>query len=260
MRMYECLNVLDEKYGLVHHADKDAILTMQLSDLQDIATADAFVLKVLSVLNTDERKVAGTHLASWFGHLCAGFHAALSLYNKVLNLRTSDITFQLCVVEGKRKIKFVLNRMSLIDAPIEMTARNEAINTFYQNMATNFIDAISLPTGLKHHMLWSQFVTRMYNEKDQWLEIYQEDRVLCKKIEDDFGHLFNNLPLEQLQLKRNPFDANFIWINHMSESNKSIRQRIVCCFAYKTGKHNGYCYSCPQMNAEERELRRGTHS
>ncbi len=250
------MKYLEEKYGLVEEYDKNAMLSITLSSLADSKKADDFVTEVQAILNTNERMVAGTHLCSWIGALCAGFHAALSLDDKVLQMNSEHIVFQIMMEQGKRKIKFVLEELSFTNTSIRSDERNIEINSFYLNSIAPFIHAVSLSTGVKHAVLWTQFVTRLYNEQDLWLDLYFKDTHRCNKIKLDFMHLFHDLPLEQLQLKRNPFDVTFKWISHATNATEMIRQRSTCCFAYKTGMDKGYCYSCPQMTEEERQLRR----
>ncbi|WP_134703122.1 (2Fe-2S)-binding protein [Ammoniphilus sp. YIM 78166] len=250
---------LETEYGLIDQIRRDAVKRCSLSDLVERETAYSFTQELMPLIGTKYPEVVATHFTSWFGAVCAGLQAMVSLFDVVSEVRLEHLTFQLHMDENQRKISFAHKRTKVTKAPEEEGLRNEwrsqIYDHFYANEVKPIIKSLSAVAEISENHLWAQFATRLHNEKDKWLA---HDLFLARRqtINNDFYALLKDLDLTRLELKSNPFDVSFKWIEDATVPDKQIRQRSTCCLAYKRSNHPGHCYSCPRMSAEEREIKK----
>ncbi|NOU95895.1 hypothetical protein GC093_22100 [Paenibacillus sp. LMG 31456] len=249
---------LDKQYNFMTKEHPQSVLLASLADLLDEEKAKRLIQAVMLIIRADKPDIAAYHMSSWFGMVCSAVQASLSLYDTVLLLSPDRLKLQIIMVEGRRKVSFVLRDAVSADMSIETSgaSRSEVLNSFYEQTVRPIMGGLALASLTKENQLWAQFATRLYNEKDILLQkasLLPERRPV---IEQDFAILLNELNVEKLGLKRNPFDLEFHWIEHMQHPDELIRQKVACCLAYKTDTSHGYCYTCPRLSVEGRQAKR----
>ncbi|TDF95150.1 hypothetical protein [Paenibacillus piri] len=250
-------NFLESKYHILTKDLPGSVLSASLSDLQDKEKAMQLIRSVMRIIRAGQPDIAAFHLSSWLGMVCSAVQASLSLYDTVLLLSPERIRLHIMMVDGRRNVSFLVEDIEHICISIERArvSRAEALNRFYERTVFPILRGMALAAGTRESQLWAQFVTRMYNESD-----YMSNHASFKDREHwikwDFALLLNELRLEKLELRRNPFDVKFNWIGQLHNPDELTRKKTACCLAYMTGTAHGYCYTCPRLDEAGRRERR----
>ncbi|MFD0679645.1 MULTISPECIES: hypothetical protein [unclassified Paenibacillus] len=249
---------LEKQYNFITQEHPQPVLLASLSDLLDKEKAENLIVAVMQIIRAGKPDIAAFHMSSWFGMVCSAMQASLSFYDTDLKLSPDRLKLQIVMVEGRRKVSFVLQDADIASIPLETSgaSRSAVLKVFYEQTVRPIIGGLAQASHTKEYQLWAQFVTRLYNEKDFLL---QKASLLSERkslIEQDFVILLQELNVEKLGLLRNPFEQEFRWIQHMQEPDELIRQKVACCLAYQTDTSHGYCYTCPRLNDEGRRMKR----
>jgi hypothetical protein len=248
---------LEQKYNFVTSPHPTPVCSTSLSDLLDEEKAKKLLQTVMQIIRAGQPDIAAYHMSSWFGMICSAVQASLSLYDSALQISPEQVSIQITIVDGRRKVGFLLHDAHKNCIPIKEAGitRAEALHAFYEQTMQPILRGLAHASATRENQLWAQFVTRLHNEKDYCLTLASSpDRKLI--IEQDFAILLKELNWVKLELPKNPFDQKFRWIEHMHNPDEQIRQKAACCLAYKTDTNHGYCYTCPRLDEEGRSAKR----
>ncbi|TBL69687.1 (2Fe-2S)-binding protein [Paenibacillus thalictri] len=248
---------LEHKYNFITEAHPSPALTAPLSDFLDDKKGEALIQAIMQIIRAGKPDIAAFHLSSWLAMVCSSAQTCLSLYDMALQVSPERLHLHIVVTEGRRKVSFLFREKEQAFVSVAETggSRAEALRAFYEGTMFPIFRGIARASATRELQLWPQMAMRLHNEKDYILsQAYSEDRISL--IEQDFAVLLNGLNVEELGLRKNPFNAEFRWIPDMHQPEKMARQKIACCLAYQTDTQHGYCYTCPRLDEEGRKAKR----
>ncbi|WP_010275552.1 hypothetical protein [Paenibacillus senegalensis] len=248
---------LQARYRITLRDVENTLFTATLKDLLDQRHMERFVHFFVPLWKAKGPIVAAAYLGSWLGTLCSAMQESMSRYDAIPVMTLERLTLQVYEEDGRRRCAFRLADSTMDEAPSKERAiwRNIRLESFYGELIKPLLQSAAHATGAPLRDLWGQFVTRMYNEQERWLrETESEQRK--ELIRDDFEALRIGLQPSVFGIPKNPFNVKIRWIDSPHVQGESIRMRSSCCHAYYTETDHGYCYSCPRMREEEREVKK----
>lgn len=248
---------LQESYHLSLLLREDALFTVRLQDLLERSEMERFVHFFVPSWKAKGDIVAGTYLGSWLGSVCAALQDCMSRYVAMPVLSLDRLTLQVYEEGGRSRYVFHMKDSETVEVPVNNRAEwcHVLLASFYSEQIRPLLEMAASVTGAPIRELWGQFVTRMYNDHERWLrEASSEEH--RQRIQDDIQALRNGLEPSAFGLPKNPFDVNIRWIDSPRTPGESFRMRSACCHAYYTDTDHGYCYSCPRMSEEERQVKK----
>ncbi|PZD97117.1 hypothetical protein DNH61_04305 [Paenibacillus sambharensis] len=248
---------LQMNYNVSLQHRENALYTVRLKDLADQEHMEQFVQFFVPLWRAKSPVVAAAHLGSWLGALCTSLQDSISRFDRIPVLTLERLSLQIYEEEGRRRHAFHISDPETEEVPVKNRAiwRNRMLASFYSEVIRPLLETASHATGAPVRELWGQFVIRMYNEHERWLQDAATEQQK-RRLGDDFEALRSGLPPSVFGLPKNPFHVPIRWIDNPYKEGELIRMRSACCHAYYTESGQGYCYSCPRMSEEERRAKR----
>jgi ferric iron reductase protein FhuF len=194
--------------------------------------------------NATDVRLGGANLMKWFGNLITAHLYTYFVHNKWLHYE--GIHF---IEEGK-EAHFQILKPQLIEIKTEDRDQvgKEKITKLIEGLQPLF-QQISETSGLSKQQVWGLITNPYYNRLNTW----KSEPSIEHKIERDH-ELLKTLPADTFNLKRNPFDLTFRYVDSWQDSNTKVRIKGACCMSYLKAEGN-YCYSCPKLTNAERAVR-----
>ncbi|KHF38382.1 hypothetical protein [Halalkalibacter okhensis] len=194
--------------------------------------------------NAADRRLGGANLMKWFGNLITAHLYTYFIHNKWLQYESLHF-----VGEGK-EAHFQMLQPQWVDINEEEreSIGKEKITKLIEQVQPLF-QKIAETSGLSKQQVWGLVTNPYYNRFPTWKN--EETAVLT--IERDH-EMLKTLPPDIFGLKRNPFDLTFRYVDSWKDPDLKVRIKGACCMSYLKAEGN-YCYACPKLTNEERNLR-----
>lgn len=252
--------ILNEHYYVSSVRKQEVLLTVGGEQLLQREHARAFLELYGKGIKAEVLDAACTYFASWISGLCAAKQAALSYYEQSLDTRLSNLTVQLYASEsGKPHIQFVLDHA---EAKTCSAGRNREewvageLADFYQGAIRPLFESLAEAADVHSTLMWSLLPSGVYYRHDELLKRLQTSAPeAAARLEKDYHILSKELSGDVFGTRRNPFNIEFRTIPSWKDPSVTLRQKSGCCLYYRT-EGGTYCYTCPRMTDEQRELRK----
>ncbi|MED4080870.1 (2Fe-2S)-binding protein [Halalkalibacterium halodurans] len=195
------------------------------------------------ILKGKELKVGGASMIKPFSLLFAAHYYLASVKNQWL------LFDELAFFSKGKEVGFELRR-----ARLEPLALND-ISPYFTALAKRIapiIENIAEVADLPKTHAFGLLAFPLYQQQSAWLK-KETDQTTELRIRTD-GEVLKQLSGDAFGLKRNPFDVKFRYVSSWADPNEHVRIKPACCLSYLKEGGN-YCYSCPKMNTEQREVR-----
>ncbi|MEI7025500.1 (2Fe-2S)-binding protein [Paenibacillus sp. y28] len=247
-----------EQHLLFSQQEKSGLLIqVTLEELLHGEAMERFLAAYTARLRAADPDVAATYFISYYTMVCGAFHYLL-WHNEILpDLSPSNLGVQLFLNGEYPGLVFNLQTPQGDPAPHQTQQRawlEKRLAVFYSTIVRAVVERSAAAGGIRASHLWGQVAARLAFLRDKWKKEPMTERQ--QEALSAGYELLLELPGSVFGTARNPLNRKFRYIEDPRNPGEQVRIRASCCMAYKTGFGHGYCYTCPKLTGEQREMRK----
>jgi ferric iron reductase protein FhuF len=249
--------IFERKFSIISERLDDTLLTVSAEQLLQQEEMHAMLSLYQRYIRGMDIQVAAVYFIANWRAVCIALQYMISLTESTVDLRLSNLTIQLALLNDKPRIYFVLNQTEEQPWPkVPQSEWREAVlAAFYRDTLRPIIETVATVSDLPATQLWGQFPRGIATNVNLIInELQSSDQQDCMRENHRF--LVEDLSAEYFGLKRSPFDTKKIMIDNPRCPGEQLSLKPTCCFAYRIESGKGYCYTCPRLSKEEREVKR----
>lgn len=250
------LSTYEAMFGVTDRRADKPLFMLELACLASTVGAEEFVEVYGPRIKAKSPDVCATYFASWLGRL--GAAVAYAMWHDRLDLRLTPegVFLQMEEASYGAAMSFRLVCPDPVALPAEADEEQmlQGLASFYSQSLRPVVDAVAAAGGVSPGAIWALMGSGLHYILDKWRS-EETDPVLQTRLETVADILINRLPPEVFGRPGNPFQIKFRLTRSLKGDGR-VRLKASCCLAYKTDTGHGYCFACPKISEEEREMRR----
>lgn len=230
---------------------KNPVVSIPADQLLDTGRMGELLQVTGDCLKATSAKLTATFVGLAAFGLCAAQQIAAAQQDRILDLSLENLTFQL-ENKGYPNATFKITEVRWTDISGESRSELllEALTEFYRNTMRPFIETTAAVAQVKPDLIWNQFGARMAAVRD-FITEQQPGTEMEAKFVEDYRLLMEQLPVEVLGRKKNPFDHKPRYIDNPYSPGSKMIVRSSCCY-YDLREDGQRCYNCPHHTEEDR--------
>jgi len=254
----KCLDELQKKFGIRTDAVTGSY-SIELRLLLHDEEAKRFLDEYNVVIRGEDRAVAAVFCAGWLSKIALGLQYAISVWQIAPDFSIPNMTLHWTTNNHKMSYFIEMSHWQAVLAPENEVDRRgwleSVMERFYFATARPLLESLSAASGLHIQQLWGQWPTRFYREHQTWLE-EQHNEAIKNRLHEDYRFLREELdPEAAFARKKNPFAVKIRPLPPLVDPDYRPPMKTACCLYYRT-EGSDYCYTCPRLNEQQREVKR----
>lgn len=249
-------NQLEKNFRISLDSQEGAILSLSVADLTVEGGALQLIETYGRIIKAPDTATPAAAFCGWFAFLVAGFQYALSTWDAVPDMAPGNVTVQLHPVGDCDWFSFQIHPSTKAapgGAGERAAWQQQVLREFYADTVRPFFACLAKVAKINVNQLWGQLTPKLLWSMDAF---YQDvDEATKQRAADDYQYLKDELRPDVFGMKRNPFRVKTRKIESLVDPDQQVCLNTACCLLYRTADGD-YCYACPRLKEEEREIRR----
>lgn len=224
-------------------------LTIEVESLLS-GEMDHYIRKVMVGIGAPNEKVAASMIMKRYAFFAAMALFTMSHSNRLLNIRTNNVTLVSHFEEGHWLPKFYLKDMSFQTlSGNRADGRKQYVQELFANHIYLLMDQLSHLTKISKLILWENIAVYLFWLYENVLDGNEEQKSIMR---EDFQYLFHQAPGHVFgAYNNNPLTKYDSEKKYNPGNDKYIRYRKTCCFSYKLEGNHKRCATCPCFQLDE---------
>jgi ferric iron reductase protein FhuF len=251
-------NRLEQSFHLMMVEPKDSIYSASVTKLLNVSDMQTFLASYALQIGALDFTAAAAYFIRRLGGVLLAQQYFISVHNTIVDFSLSNLKVYLT---DHAKVVFQPQVWREEMGPVDEEKRNRWLlqthSFMYGEVARPLIQSLSALSHMCVDQLWAQ-LPAIFRYRLETLSRETCKLEYRKQLEKDFYFLRQKLPPSVFHLTCNPFDHQVQMVPHIEDPNLQDQIKPACCMYYRT-ESGVYCYTCPHLNDEEREIRRILH-
>lgn len=255
--------VLETRFGIARDRRPDTIYSIEGIRLSTDEGAAELISRYAPLIKALEPGAAAAYFTCKLGTLCAGIHYGMAR-NVAWDFAPARWSVDLLVDEATQKtgVLFRFQEWNERPGPPVDTEREkwrvDVAAPLYGAVVRPIVEAVSRVAAIDSGHLWRLVPMYLRYYMEQAVAEEPENVPLKLAYEDDWRWLTKGLGGETFGRQANPLDVTFRTVAMPvadGQPDREVPMKTACCMYYRT-EGGDYCYTCPRLKAEEREVRK----
>jgi len=251
-------NRMEKSFHLMMVEPKGSIYSISVAQLLNVRDMQTFLAVYAVQIGALDRAAAAAYFVRRLAGVLLAQQYFISIHNTIVDFSLSNLKVYLT---DHALVVFQPQVWREETGPVEEDKRDlwllRTQSFMFGEVARPLIQSLSALSQMCEEELWGQLPT-MFLCRLKTLSRETNKLEYRRRLEHDFYFLRQKLPPSVFHLPCNPFDHQVKMVPHIEFPDLQVQLRSACCMYYRT-ESGVYCYKCPLLNDEDREIRRMLH-
>ncbi|MFB9277132.1 hypothetical protein [Cohnella cellulosilytica] len=251
-------NWMEKSFHLMMVEPKDSVYSASVAELLNANDMQTFLAVYALQIGALDCAAAAAYFIRRLAGVLLAQQYFISVHNTIVDFSLANLKVYLT---DQARVVFQPQVWREETGPLDEEKRNRWLlqtqSFLYGEVAWPIIRSLSALSHMRVEELWGQLPT-LFLYRLRTLSKTMNKSEYRKRLEQDFYFLRQEVPPSVFHLSSNPFDHRARMVPHIENPGLQVQLKPACCRYYRT-ESGVYCYTCPLLDDEDREIRRMLH-